>query len=152
MHKTIKKVTEDIEAFHFNTSISSIMELVNAVTSSEFRVPSKTIKEILNNIAILMAPFAPHFSEEVWEVLGNKPSIFETQWPKFDESLIKEENVSIVIQVNGKLRDKILVPSSASEDSVKDLVLKSEKVAKWIEGGNVKKIVFLPDKLMNIVT
>lgn len=127
LHQTIKKVTEDIERFHFNTAIASIMELVNAVTSYQLPVTSKTLKEILETITLLLSPFTPHICEELWEQLGNKSSIFNCSWPKYDPELIKEKETLIIIQVNGKLRDKIYIQSEISDEEVKQLVLKRDE-------------------------
>lgn len=148
MHKTIKRVTEDIERYHFNTAISAIMEYVNFL--SELDAANLTKKSI-ETLIVLLSPFAPHVAEEMWELAGNKPSIVGTTWPEYDAGAIVEDSVLIIIQINGKLRDKISVSLNAQEDEVKKLVLESEKVKKYIEGQNVRKIIFVPNKLINIV-
>ncbi|OIN96533.1 leucine--tRNA ligase [Candidatus Desantisbacteria bacterium CG1_02_38_46] len=146
LHHTIKKVTEDIERFHFNTAIASIMELINTVQQS-----SPIRKEILETIVLLLSPFVPHICEEMWESMGNKPSIFNQSWPKYNPELIKEEETLIIIQVNGRVRDKMLVPSGISEEDVRKMVLNREKVRKWTGGKTIENIIFIPDKLINIV-
>ena len=146
-HRTIKRVTEDIEeSFSFNTAISAIMELINAA-SKEKEAPRETTETVL----LLLAPFAPHIAEELWERIGNKPSIFNHPWPTCDEELIKEEEVLVVAQVNGKLRSRITVPADLSEAEVKEVTLKDEKVKKWLGGKQVQKVIFVPNKLINLV-
>lgn len=147
LHQTIKKVTEDIERFHFNTAIASIMEMVNTI--SQFKENCE--KEILETVILLLAPFVPHFSEEAWELLGNKPSIFNQSWPKYNPKLVREEEVLIVIQINGRVRDKMVVPSGTIKEDVNKMVLNREKVQKWIANKKIEKIFFVPDKLINIV-
>jgi len=145
MHKTIKKVTEDIAAFKFNTAIASLMELVNAIYQSG------ADKEVFSKLIILLSPIAPHFCEELWKRLGNKESICKTGWPKYDPSMLVEETITIVIQVNGKLRSKIDVPADISEDKLKNLVLADEKVKPWIQNKPIKSLIIVPKKLVNIV-
>ena len=100
---------------------------------------------------ILLSPFVPHLAEELWQKLGHKNSIFFEKWPRYDPKLIKEERVILVIQVNGKVRDKIEVEANISEDEAKELAISQEKVQKWIEGKDIKKVIFVPGKLINIV-
>ncbi len=146
LHKTIKKVTEDIENFRFNTAISSLMILVNAMEKE---------KEILvadyQQLIILLAPFAPHIAEELNEKLGNKESIFLSEWPKYDPELAKDEEVEMVVQVNGKVRDRLIVAADVTEDEIKETALESEKIKAFTEGKEIKKIIFVPGKLINIV-
>ena len=145
LHKTIKKVSADFSEFKFNTAIASLMELTNAIYQSG------ADKQVFANLIIMLSPIVPHFSEELWRILGNKDSIFKASWPKFDPQLLIEENVELVIQVNGKLRSKIEVPCGISEDKLKELVLKDEKLISWLEGKSPKKIIIVPQKLINIV-
>jgi len=145
MHKTIKKVSEDIEAFKFNTAIASLMELTNSV----YQMGAD--KEVFSNLVVMLCPFVPHFAEELWQRLGNKESIIKTGWPKYDPKLLIEENVLIVIQVNGKVRSKIDVPADISEDNLKTLVLADEKLKPWIQGKPIKNFILVPKKLVNIV-
>jgi len=147
LHKTIKKVTEDIENFKFNTAISQLMIFANEL-DKEKQIP----KEIFEKFLKILAPFSPHISEEIWENLGNKKSIFLSPWPKYDEKLIKEEKIILVIQVNGKVRDKVEVEADISEEEAKELVISREKVRKWIERKEIKKVIFVPKKLINFVT
>ncbi len=145
MHRTIKKVTEDIEGFKFNTAIAGLMEFVNAIYQSG------ADKEIFSCLIILLSPIAPHFSEELWHILGNKDSVLKASWPKYNPSNLIEENATIVIQVNGKVRAKIEVSSGISEDKLKSLVLADEKLAPWIQDKPIKNFVIVPRKLVNIV-
>jgi leucyl-tRNA synthetase len=145
LHRTIKKVSEDFAGFKFNTAIASLMELTNSI----YQLGCD--KEIFSKLLIMLSPIAPHFCEELWEILGNKTSIFKSSWPKFDEKLLVEENVELVVQVNGKLRSKIQVGRDITEDKLKELVLKDEKVASWLEGKSPKKFIVVPRKLVNIV-
>jgi len=145
LHKTIKKVTEDIESFKFNTAIAALMELVNAVYQSG------ADKKVFLNLVIMLSPFVPHFSEELWQRLGNKESIFIQEWPEYDPGILIEKNIVIVIQVNGKVRSKIEVPADISEDKLKKLVLTDEKLKPWIQNKPVKKFIIVPKKLVNIV-
>jgi len=146
LHQTIKKVTEDIENFKFNTAISQLMICANELEKEE-----KIEKEIFENFLKLLAPFAPHISEEIWQILGNKKSIFLSSWPKWEKRLIKEERVILIVQINGRVRDKIEVEAEISEEKAKELVFSLEKVKRWIENKQIKRIIFVPKKLINIV-
>jgi leucyl-tRNA synthetase len=145
MHKTIKKVTEDIENFKFNTAIATIMEFVNAIYQSG------ADKEIFSNLIIMLSPFVPHFSEELWQMFGNRESVFKVQWPKYNSDMLIEANVTIVIQVNGKVRAKIEVPADITETKLKELVLSEDKLKAWIKDTPIKSFIFVPQKLVNIV-
>ena len=147
MHRTIKEVTEDIESFKFNTAIAAIMELVNEI----YQDLNADIAEAVKTAVILLSPFTPHLAEEMWQKLGNKESILKTPWPKYDEKFLKEEIITLVIQVNGKLRSKIEVPVDIAEDKLKELVLADEKLKPWIQGKPIKNFILVPQKLVNIV-
>ena len=147
IHQTIKKVTEDMERFHFNTAISSIMELVNYLS----RYPFPVSRYPLEVIILLLAPFAPHFCEEIWQnVLKNKGSVFKHPWPRYESRFIQPEKALIIVQVNGKLRAKIEVERDTSEKELKELVLKEEQLKKWLTKP-IKKIVVVPNQIVNIV-
>jgi leucyl-tRNA synthetase len=156
IHKTIKKVTEDIERFHFNTSISAIMELVNEIYISDVKdgtdeISRSVMREATETVVLLLSPFVPHFSEELWKVLGHQESIIRTPWPDYDREVIVEEEVLIVIQVNGKLRDRMTLPASYGEEEVKAWALKSERIQKLLEGKQIRRVILVPGKLVNIV-
>ena len=144
-HKAIKKVSDDFNEFKFNTAIASLMELTNTIYQSG------ADREIFQNLLIMLSPIVPHFSEELWQILGNQESIFKSSWPRYEERLLVEENIELVIQVNGKVRSKIQVPSDISEDKLKELVGQDEKLTPWFEGRTPKKIIVVPKKLVNIV-
>jgi len=142
-----KKISEDLENMKFNTAIASFMEFVNFAQQKKEGIGKNVIETMLT----LLSPFAPHISEELWSLLGNKKSIFEESWPKYDLKLIKEETINFIIQVNGKVRDKIETKTGLSEKEAKALALKSEKVQNWIGNKEIKKIIFVSDKLINFV-
>ncbi|PIP19637.1 MAG: hypothetical protein COX41_01880 [Candidatus Omnitrophica bacterium CG23_combo_of_CG06-09_8_20_14_all_41_10] len=145
LHKTIKKVTEDFSEFKFNTAIASLMELTNAIYQSS------ADKEVFSKLVIMLSPITPHFSEELWQALGNKESIFKAEWPVYDSKMLAEETVTIVIQVNGKVRSKIDVPNDIDEAKLKELVLADAKLAPWIQNKPLKNFILVPKKLVNIV-
>ena len=156
--QTIKKVTEDIEErFHFNTAISAIMELVNELYALKIKLTyineaeKVILKSAIENIIKLLSPIVPHFCEELWHEIGYEQSLYFTAWPQFDHQLIKEEEVIIVVQINGKLRDKIEVLSGSNEEFIKKAVMELPKIKKWVKGKNIDKIIYVPEKLVNIV-
>ena len=155
VHKTIRKVTEDIEErFHFNTAIAAIMELVNAIQSFEPKNdPANTpaIKEGVESIIRMLAPFVPHFAEEVWEGLGYTGGIDKAGWPSYDADAVVDEELLIVVQVNGKLRGKVTVPAGADEGMVKAAALADGRLQAFLEGRTVRKVIYVPAKLVNIV-
>ena len=153
-HQTIKKVTLDIERdFHFNTAIASLMELVNEL--SVFKAEAKEDKEVfrfsVENLLILLFPFSPHISEELWEAIGNKPSLLQQRWPAWDESVATEDYVELVIQVNGKLRSKMMIPKDTSDDEIKRIALEDKKILGIVSGKKIKKMIVIKGKLINIV-
>ena len=149
IHKTIKKVSEDIKNFKFNTAISAMMILANEMLNRENEITKSDIK----NLLIILSVFAPHISEEVWNELKHKGSIQEQKWPAYDQKLITEEKINLIIQINGKVRDIIEVPADISEEKAKKVALSSEKVKKWIDDSAIiAKIIFVANKLINFVT
>lgn len=159
-HQTIKKVTEDIEErFHFNTAISAIMELVNEVYKFQLEAEEKqgkegdifVLKEALEMIVRLLGPIAPHFSEELWQEMGNKEIIYMQPWPKYDEKMLEEEEKLIIVQVNGKLRGKLTVPASYDDEKIKEEALSLPKIQEKIEGKKIIKVIVVSGKLVNIV-
>jgi leucyl-tRNA synthetase len=154
VHKTIRKVTEDLEErFHFNTAIASVMELLNILQPAELSTPQfpAVMKEALQSVILLMAPFVPHITEELWQRLGNPAPLTQTAWPEYDRNVVVDEELLVVVQVNGKLRSKITVAAGSGEDELKALALADEKIAQFIEGQNVRKIICVQGKLVNIV-
>lgn len=154
IHQTTKKVTNDMEKdFHFNTALAALMELVNMMNSFEPRddTDRRVLKYAIEITLILLSPFAPHLSEELWHIMGNKGSIALKEWPCWDEEALKEEEVLIIIQVSGKLRGKIYLPRGSDENIVKEAALKEKKIADQIKGNEVKNVIVVKDKLVNIV-
>ncbi|MCM8778291.1 MAG: leucine--tRNA ligase [Candidatus Omnitrophica bacterium] len=154
IHQTIKRVSEDIEGFKFNTAIAGIMELVNELyqlTGKVQKVNGNELKEALETVVILLSPFVPHIAEEMWRKLGHEESILKTPWPEYNPELIKEELITLVVQVNGKVRAKIEISSSLKTEEIKKLVLNDEKVKKWVQDKAVKNFIFVPERLVNIV-
>ena len=143
--KLINKVSDNLEKMKFNTPIAFYMEFIDFI--SDKKLGKKEAEKILISFSV----FAPHFCEELWQVLGHKSSITLESWPEVDKELIKEEKVFIMIQVNGKLRDRIEVSSNISEEDLKNLAKNSVNVEKWIKGKEIKNIVYVPQRLINIV-
>ncbi|MGE5425624.1 MAG: leucine--tRNA ligase [Bacillota bacterium] len=152
LHKTVKKVGEDIDNFRFNTAVSALMILVNELTEFYSQNAAWPVsKSDLGALLRLTAPFAPHLMEELWERLGFEGSIFQSSWPVCDLSLIKDEVVSYIIQVNGRLRGNVEMPAEASEEEVVRAAMAEPTVAKWLEDGEVKKRIFVQGRLINFV-
>jgi len=147
IHKLNKKVESDMEKMKFNTAMAAFMEFINF----GFENKDDVGKDVVERMLLLLAPFAPHITEELWKEIGNKESIHNQSWPKYDEKLAKEKTITLIIQINGRVRDKIRVEANVSEDEARDLTLNREKVKKRILGKSIKKIVFVPGKLINIV-
>jgi len=145
-HKTIKKVGEDIENLKFNTAVSALMILVNELEKQK-EISSKSYSLFL----ILLSPFAPHIAEELWERAGFKGMCCEQKWPKYDSKLVKEKKITLVVQINGKVRDKIEVEADISEKQAKEIVLSRDKVLKYTKDKKIKKTIFVPGKLINFV-
>ena len=146
LHKTIKKVTEDIESMSFNTSVSAFMVATNELGTLKCRK-----REILEPILILLAPFAPHIAEELWHQLGNNESIHITNWPQYDASFLVENSFNYPISINGKTRAQIEFELSASEDEIKQAVLNHDMVIKWMEGKPLKKFILVKGRIVNVV-
>lgn len=153
VHKTIKKVTDDIsERFNFNTAISAIMEMVNGLYAFKDQdISGPVVKEAVENLLLLLAPFAPHMTEELWNNLGKNQSIHLMPWPKYDKKALVEEEIEIVVQVNGKVKGRIILPAKTTEEEMKQAALKDEKVLSNLNGRKVVKVITVPKKLVNIV-
>ena len=146
LHKTIKKVTEDIESMSFNTSVSAFMVATNELGTLKCRK-----REILEPILILLAPFAPHIAEELWHQLGNNESIHIANWPQYDASFLVENSFNYPISINGKTRAQMEFELTASEDEIKQAVLNHEMVIKWMEGKPLKKFILVKGRIVNVV-
>jgi len=153
-HFAIRGVTEDAERFQFNTSISRLMELVNALYKYDSDVEQKNLKfmeEVIADLIRLLAPFAPHFSEEMWEQMGYEYSVFNQKWPKWDKNALVKDTIEIAIQVNGVVRSKADVPSNADNSEVEKIALADERIKPYIEGKEIKKVIVVKNRLVNIV-
>jgi len=156
IHKTIKKVTEDIERFHLNTAIASIMELVNAIykfleKDRKDLEALKILKGAIETVITLLFPFVPHITEELWGMLGEDRHFIKRPWPGYKEAYVKEERVVIVVEVNGKLRDRLEVERDIEEPRLIDIVYSLDKIKRYIDGKEIKKTIVVPNKLVNIV-
>ncbi len=155
LHAALKKVTEDIEdRFNFNTAISAIMELVNSIYSyiNEVEKPnSNLLAETLKNLVLMLAPFAPHIAEEMWRDLGEKDSIHMQPWPQYNPEALKVDKVEVVVQINGKVRGRITVPTGAKEDEMLKAARGEEKIEKYLAEGEIRKVIAVPNKLLNLV-
>ncbi|MGB9781197.1 leucine--tRNA ligase [Caldanaerobacter sp.] len=153
-HYTIKHVTLDADKFEFNTAIARIMELVNALYKYENEVEVKNMKfyeDVVKDFVKVLAPFAPHFSEEMWERLGYEYSVFNQKWPEWDENALEREMIEIALQVNGKVRSKVQVPSNATEEELRQIALSDERVKSYLDGKEIKKVIIVKNRLVNIV-
>jgi leucyl-tRNA synthetase len=159
LHQTIRKVDGDIENFRFNTAVAALMELTNELSGlrNELldRMPDveeqRLISECVEVLPLLLSPVAPHLAEEMWELLGHAMSIYREAWPIVDESAAAEEMVTVVVQVNGRLRDRLTVPVETTEAEIERLALGSERIAAEIAGRSVRKVIIVPGKLVNVV-
>ncbi len=154
VHQTIRAVSHDLENFDFNTVVSELMELSNAIglAQDDGLTGTQEFNTAVESLLLLMAPVTPHITEELWERLGKSYSIHRAPWPDFDEQLAKEDQITLVIQVNGKVRDRVSAPADVSEDQAKEIALTSESVARHLGDKEPKEIIFVPGKLINIVT
>ncbi|HHD2754005.1 TPA: leucine--tRNA ligase [Clostridium perfringens] len=152
-HNTIKSVTDDTDKLQFNTAIARMMEFINALSkyTQEKEMNLDFLKEVVSDYLRLLAPFAPHFSEEQWSLLGNSYSIFNEAWPKFDPKALVKDEVEIAIQVNGKIKNKIMVSSDLDEEGIKAAALADEKIIAATEGKTVVKVIVIKGRLVNIV-
>ncbi len=162
--QTVKKVTEDVEGtFHFNTAIASVMELVNEMYRFEIKTGLagketedeirrfNVFREAAEKAILLLAPFVPHFAEEMWQVLGNQPSIFHQRWPGYEAAALKEEKIVFGVLINGRVRAQVEAEADSGEEELRKLILADERVKKWLEGKEIKKFIVVPQKLVNIV-
>ena len=159
LHQTVRKVGAHIGTFQFNTAIAAIMELLNEIYA--YAPPEKEalpeninpaiISELAETLTLLMAPFAPHLGEEIWQQLGGTGSVYRAPWPEFDPAQISEEKVNIMIQVNGKIKDKISVAPDCDEETVKEEAMQSPKIKQLLDGRQIVKIIFIRNKMLSIV-
>jgi len=152
-HQTIKKVTQQMERFRFNTMVASLMEFTNYLTKvkENGQVAESDWKESLDTLLLLLAPAAPHLTEELWQQTGHEYSVHNQSWPQWDEELAKEDEITLIVQVNGKLRDRITVGASIAEDEAKQVAFERERVKTYLADKQVVNTVYVPGKLVNIV-
>ncbi len=152
-NKTIKRVTEDIAGFRFNTALAALMECNNAMIKQQNEPVARTVayRKTLETMMQLLAPMAPHITEELWHHTGHKRSIHTTNWPSFDEVLTQDESFTLVIQINGKVRERIEVPADISEKEARQIALQNQRVASLIGETTIQKVIYVPGKLVNIV-
>jgi len=157
LHQTIRKITQDFSGrWHFNTCIAAIMELVNTLTAAEPQiaageVPDAVLAEVLRSLTLLLAPFAPYLAFELWEKIGQTDNLLRAPWPQFEETLAREDQIEIPVQINGKLRSVVTVAADAGEDVVRDAALADEKIAALIADKEVVRMILVPRKLVNLV-
>jgi leucyl-tRNA synthetase len=148
LHATIRKVTEDIAALRYNTAIAAMMEYLNAVREGNRRANRAEVEPLV----ALVAPFAPHVAEELWQRLGNVRSLFEgNTWPAFDPARAIADSIELVVQVNGRVRSRLFLPRGASQETALQAALADENVSRFLDGSAIRKTVFVPDRLLNIV-
>jgi len=157
LNYAVKKVSEDIrERFNFNTAISAIMELVNALYAYKDKVGDNLrnetiLKEAIEKLIILLAPFIPHVTEELWESIGKEESVHNQKWPSYDPDALIKDEIEIVIQINGKVKERIMIATGLSKEETREEAMKTEKVKELIEGKDVIKVIVVPERLVNIV-
>jgi leucyl-tRNA synthetase len=153
IHRTIRRVTDDIEAFKFNTAVAALMETLSALRDHQ-RAHGATaeLAAAVRTFILLLAPFAPHIAEELWERLGGGYSVHQQAWPAWDASLAAEEQVTLPVQVDGRVRDRLTVPVEAGEAEVRQRALASENVRRHLEDRRVARVIYVPGRLVNVVT
>ncbi len=152
-HQTIRRVTEDMESFSFNTAVAAIMELRNAINDGRkaANVSRAAWDEAVDNLLLLLAPIAPHITEELWAQRGRTYSIHQQPWPQWDADVAKEDTITLIVQVNGRVRDKLEVPADLDDEAVKQIALSSDKTQGWLDGKEPRKVIVVRGKLVNIV-
>ncbi len=152
VHRTLRKVTEDYQRFAFNTAIAAMMELTNALYRlRESAAGAPEWRDAIEKLVLMLAPIAPHLAEELWERLGRPYSVHLQPWPQWIEEYAAEETVEIAVQIDGRVRERLRVPVGADEASVREAVLRSEKVRAALEGREIRKFVYVPGRLVNLV-
>jgi leucyl-tRNA synthetase len=161
IHESIQRVTHDLEhEFHFNTAVSAIMELVNALHAFEAASPDGVpagerralLREAVETVTRLLAPFCPHLTEEIWALLGHERSIFREPWPLADTAALARDDVTLVVQVDGKVRSRLVVEVGTARERIERLALDDDKVRPWVDARRIARVVVVPNRLVNIVT
>jgi leucyl-tRNA synthetase len=155
LHRTLRKITEDFDSrWHFNTSIAAIMELVNEMYLEEPRISPAAMGQAIEILTLLLAPFAPYLAQELWEEQGGERSaepVFKQPWPDFDPDLARESEVEIVVQINGKVRARLIVPAGTDAPGLTSLAMDDDKIQALVAEKTVVKVIAVPDKLINLV-
>jgi len=152
LHQTVRKTTEDFDSrWHFNTSIAAIMELMNELTTLEEQLSGATMRQVLETLILLLGPFTPYVAEEMWETIGREGPVFRQSWPQYDPEMAREDEIEIVLQVNGKLRSRLAVANGTSREELEKLALADERIRQLTEGKTIRKVIVVPNKLVNIV-
>jgi len=152
-HQTVRKVTEDLEKFRLNTMIAALMEFTNylAGVKETGSVTASVWEETVDILLLLLAPTVPHLAEELWQETGRDYSIHNQSWPRWDEELARDEEITLVVQVNGRLRDRVAVPASITEAEARQLVMERQRVRAYLEGKEILKTIYVPGRLVNFV-
>jgi leucyl-tRNA synthetase len=151
-HRTVRKVTEDIDRFHFNTAVPALMVLSNELADYVSGSPQKdTYEEVLRLLLLIMSPMTPHIAHELWKMKGHGTMLADESWPTWDAELAREETVTLVIQVNGKVRDRVEVSADITSDQATDMAMSSDKIQSWIDGQKVQRVIARPPNLVNVV-
>jgi leucyl-tRNA synthetase len=152
LHQTLKKITEDLETrWHFNTSIAAVMELLNELQSRESSISANAMRESVRILTLILAPFAPYIAQELWTEQGFTGPVFKQAWPAFDAERARDAGAEIVLQVNGKLRSRMIVPHGTDEEELKKVTMAHEKIAPLLLGKTVVKVIVVVDRLVNLV-
>jgi leucyl-tRNA synthetase len=154
LHETLAKVTDDMERrYTFNTAIAAIMELLNEVGTCQDGTDEgyAVVREVLDHAVLMLSPIVPHITHSLWHALGHDTAIIDEPWPAVDESALVRDRIDLVVQVNGKLRGRVQVPADAAEDAIRETALAAENVRRHIAGKNVRKVIVVPGKLVNVV-
>ena len=153
IHQVVRKVSEDMESFSFNTAVAAIMELRNVLLAAlrDQNVSEAVWDEAVEKMLLVLAPIAPHITEELWSRRGKPYSIHQQAWPTWDEEIAKEEQITLIVQVNGKVRDRIDVPAGTADEALKEAALTSGNVTRFLAGKEPRKVIVVKGKLVNIV-
>jgi len=150
----VKCVDKDMETFSFNTAVARLMELLNSLSKYDSLDGAKNVnlfKKCFKTLILLLAPCAPHFAEEIWEMMGGKNSIFYTPYPECDESALVLDEVEVAVQINSKMKAKIMIPSDANEEKIKEIIFADSKLSAELDGKTIKKLIIVPKRLINII-
>ncbi|MBI1354446.1 MAG: leucine--tRNA ligase [Acidobacteria bacterium] len=152
LHQIIERVTADFDSrWHFNTSLAGVMELTNEIYALESQLSPGVLAEVLRRLVLLLSPFAPHLVEELWEALGEQGPVLDVAWPRYDAELAAVDEVEIPVQVNGKMRGKVLAPKGADQATVEAAARADDNVARHLDGKTIRKVILIPDRMLNIV-